>query len=179
VTVEYLDLADFVAIAPALTGLDEDTIVKIADLGLADSALHAPQAQYGDTEFYEDFIDTATVLVVPLARNPLSDRNERVAGVALRMFVGLNSWSWSPGLRSTTRNRPCSQSQPANGTSRARQRGLPATSNRRIGVTGPTRLSGDVLEVSCVTLARRTRRVHRDPRTRAYVAPPPFMEGRH
>ena len=63
-TVEYLDLADFVAISAAVTGLDEDTIVKVADLGLADSALHAPSASFGDREFYEDFIDKAAVLVV-------------------------------------------------------------------------------------------------------------------
>jgi hypothetical protein len=32
VTVEYLDVADFNAISAAVTGLDEDTIVKVADL---------------------------------------------------------------------------------------------------------------------------------------------------
>lgn len=42
-SIEYLDLADFIAIAAEVTGLDEDTIAKIADLGLADSALHPPQ----------------------------------------------------------------------------------------------------------------------------------------
>jgi death-on-curing family protein len=95
VTVEYLDLADFVAIAAAVTGLDEDTVVKIADLGLADSALHAPGAGFGDHEFYEDFVDKAAVLVVRLARNhPLPDGNKRAAWVALRMFVEINGWSW-------------------------------------------------------------------------------------
>ncbi len=66
-TVEYLDLADFIAIAAAVTGLDEDTIIKIADLGLADSALHAPGAGFGDQEFYKYFVDKAAVLVVSLA----------------------------------------------------------------------------------------------------------------
>ena len=68
-SVEYLDLADFIAISAAVTGLDETTIVKVADLGLADSALHAPSAAFGDREFYEDFIDKAAALVVRLARN--------------------------------------------------------------------------------------------------------------
>jgi death-on-curing protein len=80
VSVEYLDLADFIAIAAAITGLDEDTVVKVADLGLADSALHAPSAAFGDREFYEDFVDKAAVLVVRLARNhALPDGNKRAA----------------------------------------------------------------------------------------------------
>jgi death-on-curing protein len=96
VNVEYLDLADFIAIAAEVTGLDEATIAKVADLGLADSALHAPSAQFGDREFYEDFVDKAAVLVVRLARNhPLPDGNKRAAWVSLRMFVEINDWSWS------------------------------------------------------------------------------------
>jgi death on curing protein len=96
VTVEYLDLADFIAIAAAVTGLDEDTIVKVADLGLADSALHAPSAAFGDREFYEDFVDKAAVLVVRLTRNhPLPDGNKRAAWVSMRMFIDMNGWSWS------------------------------------------------------------------------------------
>jgi death on curing protein len=96
VSVDYLDLADFIAIAAAVIGLDEDTIVKIADLGLADSALHAPSAAFGDREFYENFIDKAAVLVVRLARNhPLPDGNKRAAWVSMRMFIDMNRWSWS------------------------------------------------------------------------------------
>ena len=39
VTVEYLDLADYVAIAAAVTGLDLQTVMKVAtNLDLADSA---------------------------------------------------------------------------------------------------------------------------------------------
>ena len=95
-SVEYLDLADFIAISAAVTGLDEDTITKIADLGLADSALHAPSASFGDREFYEDFVDKAAVLVVRLARNhPLPDGNKRAAWVSMRMFIDMNGWSWS------------------------------------------------------------------------------------
>ncbi len=95
-TIEYLDLADFIAIAASVTNLDEATIAKIADLGLADSALHAPAATYGETEFYPDFVDKAAVLIVRLARNhPLPDGNKRAAWVSLRMFVDINGWIWS------------------------------------------------------------------------------------
>ncbi len=61
-TIEYLDLADYVAVAAAVTGLEIAMLMKVTSLGLADSALHAPAAGFGDTEFYPDFIDKAAVL---------------------------------------------------------------------------------------------------------------------
>lgn len=98
-TVEYLDLADYVAIAVEVTGLDVATVMKVANLDLADSALHAPAAWFGETEFYPDFVDKAAVLIVRLVRNhPLPDGNKRAAWVALRMFVEINGWSWSQRL---------------------------------------------------------------------------------
>lgn len=73
-TVEYLGLADYLAIAAEVTCLDIDTVIKVANLDLADSALHAPSAGFGDTDFYPDFVDKAAVLVVRLAKNhPLPD----------------------------------------------------------------------------------------------------------
>ena len=94
---EYLGLADFIAIAAAVTRLEVDTVMKIADLGLADSALHAPAAGFGDTDFYPDFIDKAAVLLVRLAKNhPLPDGNKRAAWVALRIFIDINDWTWEP-----------------------------------------------------------------------------------
>ena len=95
-TVDYLDLADYVAIAAEVTSLDTATVMKVANLDLADSALHAPAAGFGETEFYPDFVDKAAVLIVRLAKNhPLPDGNKRVAWVALRMFLEINGWSWS------------------------------------------------------------------------------------
>ena len=71
--------------------------MKVTSLGLADSALHAPAAGFGDTDFYPDFIDKAAVLVVRLARNhPLPDGNKRAAWVTLRLFVDINAWRWEP-----------------------------------------------------------------------------------
>jgi death on curing protein len=84
VSVRYLDLVDYVAIAAEVTGLDAVTVTKVADLGLADSALHAPMAEFGGTEFYPDFVDKAAVLVVRLTKNhPLPDGNKRAAWVTL------------------------------------------------------------------------------------------------
>lgn len=62
---------------------------------LAESALHAPAAGFGETGFYPDFIEKAAVLVVRLAKNhPLPDGNKRAAWVALRLFIEINNWSW-------------------------------------------------------------------------------------
>lgn len=95
-TIDYLDLADYVAIAAEVTGLDETIVLKVANLDLADSALHAPAAGFGDTDFYPDFVDKAAVLMVRLAKNhPLPDGNKRVAWVSLRYFLILNGWTWS------------------------------------------------------------------------------------
>ena len=89
-TVEYLDLADYIAIASEITALDVATVMKIA-IWTADSALHAPAAGFGETEFYPDFVDKAAVLIVRLAKNhPLPDGNERVSWVALWMFMEIN-----------------------------------------------------------------------------------------
>jgi death-on-curing protein len=97
VSVEYLDLADYLAIAAEVTGLDIDTVIKVTNVDLADSALHAPSAGFGATDFYPDFIDKAAVLVVRLAKNhPLPDGNKRAAWVSLRAFVDMNGWTWSP-----------------------------------------------------------------------------------
>ena len=46
-TVRYLDLTDYVAIAEEATGLDGTTVLRVANLDLADSALHAPAAGFG------------------------------------------------------------------------------------------------------------------------------------
>ena len=80
-----------------MTGLDLQTVMNMTNLNLADSALHAPAAGFGDDEFYPDFVDKAAVLLVRLARNhPLPDGNKRAAWVSLRLFVEVNNWTWEP-----------------------------------------------------------------------------------
>lgn len=96
-TVEYLDLADFLVIAEEITGIEVPVLMKMSRLSLADSALHAPQAGYGNVDLYPDFVDKAAVLLVRLAMNhPLPDGNKRAAWVSMRMFVAINDWSWDP-----------------------------------------------------------------------------------
>ncbi len=89
----YLTLAQALTIAEAVTGMEARTLARVAQLGLLDSALHAPQAGFGDVEFYPAFADKAAVLVVRLARNhPLPDGNKRLAWQALTMFSALNGY---------------------------------------------------------------------------------------
>ncbi len=96
-SIEYVDVVDYIAIAAEVTGLSVETIVALPNLPLADSALQAPRAGFGDKEFYPEFVDQAAVLVVRLARNhPLPDGNKRAAWVTLRLFVDMNGWSWDP-----------------------------------------------------------------------------------
>ena len=87
----YLSLAEALQIAEAVTGIDVNTLAKVSRLELPDSALHAPQAGFGDEEFYPDLIDKAAVLAVHIARNhPLLDGNKRLAWQSLTMFLVLN-----------------------------------------------------------------------------------------
>jgi death-on-curing protein len=81
VSVEYPDLADFLAIAAAVTGIDTDVLIRSAKRELADSALHAPQGSWDDQEFYPDFVDKAAVLLVRLAKiTPFSTATSRQLG---------------------------------------------------------------------------------------------------
>lgn len=95
-SVRYVELADYLAIAAEITGLDTPTLIRVTKIDLAESALHAPAAGLGETEFYPDFIDKAAVLIVRLAKNhPLPDGNKRAAWVALRLFIEINGWTWN------------------------------------------------------------------------------------
>ena len=87
----YLTLAEALTIAEAVTGIDARILRTGSRLELLDSALHAPQASFGDTEFYSEFADKAAVLVVRITRNhPLPDGNKLLAWQSLTMFCALN-----------------------------------------------------------------------------------------
>lgn len=88
-------MAEYFLLAEQVTGIDAKTLVAVSRLELADSALHAPSAEFGGQEFYPDILDKAAVLVSRLARNhPLPDGNKRAAWLSLTMFVDLNSGTW-------------------------------------------------------------------------------------
>lgn len=95
-SVRYVEIADYLAIAAEITGLEPSTLIRVTKVDLAESALHAPAAGFGEIEFYPDFVDKAAVLIVHLAKNhPLPDGNKRAAWVTLRLFIEINDWTWN------------------------------------------------------------------------------------
>lgn len=87
----YLTLAEALIIAEAVTGINERTLTRASRVELLDSALHAPQAGFGDDDFYPSLVEKASVLVVRIARNhALPDGNKRLAWQALTVFLALN-----------------------------------------------------------------------------------------
>lgn len=60
--IRYLDLADFLLRAQAATGIQAETLYMQANLPLAESALGAPRASFGEVEFYPDFAQKVAVL---------------------------------------------------------------------------------------------------------------------
>ncbi|WP_195210233.1 type II toxin-antitoxin system death-on-curing family toxin [Actinomarinicola tropica] len=84
-------MAEALLIAEAVTGIDARTLSRAARVDLLDSALHAPQAGFGDEEFYPSIVEKAAVLAVRIARNhPLPDGNKRLAWQSLTIFLALN-----------------------------------------------------------------------------------------
>ena len=63
----YLDLAEYLWLAEQVTGVPAKTLANSSRIDLADSALHAPMAGFGDEDFYPDIMDKAAVLCWRLA----------------------------------------------------------------------------------------------------------------
>ncbi|RIK10599.1 MAG: type II toxin-antitoxin system death-on-curing family toxin [Acidobacteria bacterium] len=93
----YLKLAEYFWLAEQVTGIDGAVLAKASRVDLADSALHAPAAEFGDQEFYPDLFGKAAVLCCRLTWNhPLPDGNKRAAWAALILFIDLNGGRWEP-----------------------------------------------------------------------------------
>lgn len=95
--IEYLELADYLLIAERELGLPAEAIANFDRLGLAESALAAPEAGFGGVEAYPDFETKAAVLCWHLVKNhPLPDGNKRCAFLATVEFVERNGRTWLP-----------------------------------------------------------------------------------
>lgn len=95
--IRYLTLAEYLWLAEEVTGVEARTLIEVARIELAESALRAPAAEFAGTEFYPERHEKAAILVSRLARNhPLPDGNKRAAWLSLAMFVELNGGKWSP-----------------------------------------------------------------------------------
>jgi death on curing protein len=91
--VDYLELDDLLAIASEVLGLEVDVLLRVTDLGLADSAVARPQASFAGEEFYETIESKAATLLFGVARNhAFVDGNKRVAVLAALQFLNLNGF---------------------------------------------------------------------------------------
>ena len=89
----YLTLDEALFLGHLVTGIDVQTLRSVSRTDLLDSALHAPQAGFGDEEFYPNIFDKAAVLCSRIALNhPLPDGNKRLAWVSLVMFCDRNGF---------------------------------------------------------------------------------------
>ena len=94
-TWRYLDLADYLVIAEAATRTPAETLMRVGQLHLAESALSAAAAAFGGIEFYPEFEVKAAVLCARIVKNhALPDGNKRTAYLCLREFVERNGRSW-------------------------------------------------------------------------------------
>jgi death on curing protein len=95
--IAYLEFADYLLIAESVLGLPAEAIANFDRIGLAQSALAAPQAGFGGVEAYPDFETKAAVLCWHLVKNhPLPDGNKRCAFLATVEFIERNGRTWVP-----------------------------------------------------------------------------------
>ena len=95
-SVECLDLADFLLIAEAITGIKAETLTLLPRLHTAEHALSAPNAGIGETSYYETFADKAAAMTYQLIKgHPLVDGNKRAGYVCLLEFVRRNGREWA------------------------------------------------------------------------------------
>jgi death-on-curing protein len=95
--IDYLDLADFLLKAEAALGIDAEALYMQADLPMAESALSAPRAAFGEVEFYESFPEKVAVLGQRIVANhPLLDGNKRTALLCMMEFTERNGYRWVP-----------------------------------------------------------------------------------
>ena len=95
--IAYVELVDYLLIAERVLGLPAEAIARFDRIGLADSALAAPQAGFAGVEAYPDFATKAAVLCWHLVKNhPLPDGNKRCAFLAIVEFIERNGRRWVP-----------------------------------------------------------------------------------
>ena len=92
----YLDLADVLLIAEAVLEIPAEDLARLGRLELAESARHAPAAEFGGVEFHPDLARKTAVLASRLIRNhPLPDGNKRVGYLCALEFVVRNGGTWT------------------------------------------------------------------------------------
>jgi death on curing protein len=89
------ELADLLLVAEAVLGMPAEHLARATNLPLAESALAAPYAGFGDTEFYPSPTAKAAVLAIRVTRNhALPDGNKRVGLLLMLDFIERAGLAW-------------------------------------------------------------------------------------
>ena len=76
-SVECLDLADFLLIAEQITGDKVEALARLPRLHMAEHALSAPNAGIGEVEYYPCFEDKAAAMAFQLIKgHPTNGRQQ-------------------------------------------------------------------------------------------------------
>lgn len=91
--IKYLSLTQVLHVAEVVTGLPFETVKKVAQLNLIESAIAAPQSSFIGLDPYPELADKAAILAFHLARNhPLPDGNKRLAFLSAYEFCWINGY---------------------------------------------------------------------------------------
>jgi death-on-curing protein len=96
----YLELADYLLIAEAVLGIPASALARLDRIDLAESALNAPAAGFGEFEAYPELETKVAVLLWHLVKNhPLPDGNKRCAFLSALELAARNGGRWrrAPG----------------------------------------------------------------------------------
>jgi death on curing protein len=90
----YLDLADYLLIAEAVTGLEAEVLAEMPRVvNLASSALSVPSSGWQGQDAYPELAQKAALLAARLAKNhPLPDGNKRAAWLSMVEFIERNGY---------------------------------------------------------------------------------------
>ena len=91
--IKYLSLTQVLHVAEVVTGLPFETVKKVAQINLIDSAIAAPKSSFIGLDPYPELSDKAAILAFHLARNhPLPDGNKRLAFLCAYEFCWINGY---------------------------------------------------------------------------------------
>lgn len=87
----YPEFGDFCDVAADVLATSPERIARLPNVGLAESALAALRAGFGDVETYPTLLEKAAILLERLARNhPLPDGNKCTAFFLTGLFLEAN-----------------------------------------------------------------------------------------
>lgn len=89
--ISYPEFGDFCDVAADILATTPEQVARLPNVGLAESALAALRAGFGDVEVYPTLMEKAGILLERLARNhPLPDGNKRTAFFVTGLFLEAN-----------------------------------------------------------------------------------------